>query len=116
MENITELIRNVRAKRDQIASLQSELNISLYPTLVDISLMNTIYEWYKEIYPCEKKNTRDANTMFNLCFIFIVLLLYSPQVLIGSKIKFGIRNKIADILQYSPCTISGYLKKVEFFY
>lgn len=116
MENITELIRDVRAKREQIASLQSELNISLSPVLTDISLISTLYDWYKEVYPDEKKNTRDTNTRFNLCFIFVVLLLYSPQVLIGSKIKFGIRNKIAEILQYSPCTISGYLQKVEFFY
>ena len=116
MENITELIRDVRFKRAQIVSLQSELNISLRPALTDISLMSTLYDWYKEIYPYEKNITRDTSTRFNLCFIFITLLLYSPQVLVGSKIKFGIRDKIAEIMQYSPCTISGYLQKVEFFY
>ena len=116
MENITELIREVRTKRDQIVSLQSELNISLRPIITDVTLMSDIYKWYKEIYPIEYANSRDATTRFNLCFIFISLLLYSPQVLIGSKIKFGIRNELANILGYSPCTISGYLQKVEFFY
>ena len=116
MENITELIRDVRAKRDKITSLQSELNISLQPVLTNVTLMGTLYEWYKEVYPHEHTGSRETNTRFNLCFIFIVLLLYSPQVLIGSKIKFGIRDELASILQYSPCTISGYLQKVEFFY
>ena len=116
MEGITALIREVKSKRNQIKQLQEELNISLKPILSDISLMSTIYAWYKDIYPMGIDSSRESCTRFNLCFIFIILLLYSPQILIDSKIKFGIRDEIARVLGYAPCTISGYLQKVEFFY
>lgn len=116
MESITALIISVKSKRNQIKLLQDQLNISLKPVLYDISLISTIYTWYKDIYPMNIDTTRESGTRFNLCFIFIILLLYSPQILMGSKIKFGIRDEIARILGYAPCTISDYLKKVEFFY
>ena len=116
MQDITTLIQDVRNKQNQIRTLKRELNISLEPKLKDTDIIDVIFEWYKDIYPIDNNQGRNFNTHYILCFMFIIILFYSPRVLIGARMRLGIRSKMAQLLNYTPCTISGYLQKVGFFY
>lgn len=116
MQDITTLIQDVRNKQNQIRTLKRELNISLEPKLKDTDIIDVIFEWYKDIYPIDNNQGRNFNTHYILCFMFIIILFYSPRVLIGARMRLGIRSKMAQLLNYTPCTISSYLQKVEFFY
>lgn len=104
-------IKSIREDIARLSSLESELT---RPTLSDLSLIPTIYDWVIEaakLLPKRRKSILDKE------FIFIVLFLYSPGTLAGSKIKLGVRKQIADSLGLNSCTaVSNKCDLIVFMY
>lgn len=117
VEKIFKQINDISETKEALRRLQMEYNVLITPVLNDISLIPAIYEWYKEISIDTDINNRDSRTVFMQCFIFIVVLFYSPQSLVGGKLLIGIREKLAILLQYnSPTSISNVIPNLMFFY
>lgn len=106
-------LKSIREQKSRLSEREQELS---EPVLYDYSLIEEIYEWFKEILsghtlpPCIDSPTQRKK------FIFIVLFLYSPSALAGGKMKVGLRDKIAEVTGCTGSLISHNCENVTFFY
>ena len=106
-------LKSIREQKSRLSEREQELS---EPVLYDYSLIEEIYEWFKEILsgltlpPCVDSPTQRKK------FIFIVLFLYSPSALAGGKMKVGLRDKISEVTGCTGSLISHNCENVTFFY
>ena len=89
------IIYEIISIRKDIASLSLRESELTRPTLSDLNLIPTIYDWFLEAAKTIPKRNK---SILNKEFIFIVIFLYSPGTLAGGKMKNGLRSKIGDTL------------------
>ena len=104
--NILEL-RKIKECRDALKEREIEL---LEPTLGDTSLLQVIHTIIKQEYSKNKRLHRYDEKEY---FIAIIIFLYSPKSYMGDKIRVGIRDEIAKVLDTSPERISNIFRIVR---
>lgn len=116
MNDFLKILELKSIKEEQIRLSEKEKELSK-PLLKDLSLISTIFEWYCELRGnCGLPERRDGSA-FRQKFIFIILLLYSPNSLAGGKMARGIRDILAGILRVkTPSGISNNYSNVMDFY
>jgi hypothetical protein len=109
-----EEISQVRKERADIEEKERAL---LKPTLTDLSLISVIHGWVCVI-ASENRHTGTSESVYERKkFLFIVLLLYAPGVLVGDKMPSGLRGKLAEVLRIrSKSVISDNCADVPFLY
>lgn len=90
--NIFEL-KSIREQKYRLSERESEI---AKPVLTDLGMINTLYEWFKEI-ALDGKELPKGNVSQRKKFIFIILYLYSPTTLAGGKMRAGLREKLAEV-------------------
>lgn len=90
--NIFEL-KSIREQKYRLSECESEI---AKPVLTDLGMIDTLYEWFKEI-ALEGKELPKGNVSQRKKFIFIILYLYSPTTLAGGKMRAGLREKLAEV-------------------
>lgn len=90
--NIFEL-KSIREQKYRLSERESEI---AKPVLTDLGMIDTLYEWFKEI-ALEGKELPKGNVSQRKKFIFIILYLYSPTTLAGGKMRAGLREKLAEV-------------------
>ena len=90
--NIFEL-KSIREQKYRLSERESEI---AKPVLTDLGMIDTLYEWFKEI-ALEGKELPKGNVSQGKKFIFIILYLYSPTTLAGGKMRAGLREKLAEV-------------------
>lgn len=106
-------IKNIRELKAGLSKREAEL---IQPTLTDINLVGKLYEWYKEILTTQGSEWKD-NILRRKKFIFIVLYLYCPEALAGGRMKYRLREKIAEALSINRNnSISNDLNNIVFSY
>lgn len=90
--NIFEL-KSIREQKYRLSERESEI---AKPVLTDLGMIDTLYEWFKEI-ALEGKELPKGNASQRKKFIFIILYLYSPTTLAGGKMRAGLREKLAEV-------------------
>ena len=90
--NIFEL-KSIREQKYRLSERESEI---AKPVLTDLGMIDTLYEWFKEI-ALEGKELPKGNVSQRKRFIFIILYLYSPTTLAGGKMRAGLREKLAEV-------------------
>lgn len=90
--NIFEL-KSIREQKYRLSERESEI---AKPVLTDLGMIDTLYEWFKEI-ALEGKELPKRNVSQRKKFIFIILYLYSPTTLAGGKMRAGLREKLAEV-------------------
>lgn len=104
-------IKSIREDISRLSALESELS---KPMLTDVSLIETIYDWFNEISSIGPK--RDRSTL-NKEFIFIILFLYSPGSLAGGKMRSGIREALGKVVGVKAASsISNKITETVFMY
>ena len=88
-------IAEIKSIREDISRLSERETELTKPILTDLSFIETLYEWFKEIASSGPKRDRSVQQKE---FIFIILFMYSPGTLAGGKMKSGLRDKLGDIL------------------
>lgn len=88
-------IAEIRSIRDQKARLSERERELTKPMLTNLDMIPTLYDWFKEII--SQKETFRANVSQRKKFMFIILILYSPDALADGKMKRGLRDKLAEI-------------------
>lgn len=96
--------------KEMKATLSREENMLSEPLLTDMSLVRNIYDLFISYHKGRKV------PMQRKMFIFVILYLYSPCALVGSKMRRGLREKIATILQCTNSNVSHDYKNVSFFF
>lgn len=90
--NIFEL-KSIREQKHRLSERESEI---AKPVLTDLGMIDTLYEWFKEI-ALDGKELPKGNVSQRKKFIFIILYLYSPTTLAGGKMRAGLREKLAEV-------------------
>jgi hypothetical protein len=96
-------------KDTKVILYKEEMKLSV-PLLYDLSLVGNIYDLFVSYH--RGRNFRSIRKQF----IFIVLYFFSPSALGGMKMRRGLRDKIADVLQCTASNVSHDYGNVGFFY
>lgn len=86
-------LKSIREQKYRLSERESEI---AKPVLTDLGMIDTLYEWFKEI-ALEGKELPKGNVSQRKKFIFIILYLYSPTTLAGGKMRAGLREKLAEV-------------------
>lgn len=93
-------LKSIREQKSKLSEREDELT---KPTLTDLDMIGTLYMWFQEIIS-QKEMFKVGNVTQRKKFIFIILFLYSPSTLAGGKMKNGLRNKLAEVLEINAQT------------
>ena len=106
-------IKSIREQKSRLSEREKELT---EPTLTDLEMIGTLYNWFQDIIS-QKEKFRVGNVTQRKKFIFIILFLYSPSTLAGGKMKNGLRDKLAEVLGVNAqTTISNNRNNLVFSY
>lgn len=110
VDGIREKIRRIETARRFAIMYASDVERISEPLITDTSLVDRIYS-----FVCERHkglNDKDIRKLF----LFAVLSVYSPASLVGTRMRHGLRNKIADTLKCSITVVSHSISDILFFY
>lgn len=109
-KNLKDIMERAKWVKDtKIILYKEEMKLSV-SLLNDLSLVGNIYDLFVSYH--QDKNFRHIRKQF----IFIVLYFFSPSALGGMKMRRGLRDKIADVLQCTASNVSHDYGNVGFFY
>ncbi|MFT4222907.1 hypothetical protein [Dysgonomonas sp.] len=105
---------------NKLSELEKEINILkkqiLKPTLTDLNHIPLLYEWYKEIVAGIKDFSDEEKAEYKQVFLFCILMLYCPRVLMGEPLSRGIREYLANLFDRSPSHVSNLIGDIAFYY
>lgn len=102
----------IKEKKAQIIQREQELS---KPVLTDYKKIQVIYDWFQNL-PEELLLTKQ-DAVHKRQFLFIIILLFSPSFLVGKKLKIGLRDELARVLEFkSPSAVSNLGSDVLFWY
>lgn len=96
-------------RETKAAITKEELSLSI-PLMDDLSKVGNIYDIYMNFHKDRKA------LLVRKQFIFIILYFYSPSALGGSKMRRGLREKIAEVLGCTCSNVSHDYKNIGFYY
>lgn len=107
-------LKTIREQKSRLSEREAELT---QPMLTNLSMVEVLYEWFKEILASRNCPPNIESVTQRKKFIFIVLYLYCPSALAGGKMVKGLREKLSEILGVkAPSTISNNISNVVFIY
>lgn len=107
LKNIIERIKWIRETKAILS--KEELSLSV-PLMQNLSQVGNIYDKFMGYHETRK------STMVRKQFIFVILYLYSPSALGGSKMRRGLREKIAKVFGCTCSNVSHDYKNISFYY
>ena len=110
------LISELKAIREQKVMLMEKERALSEPLLTRFDLIGEIYEWFRELLSELTFSPHVESPTQRKKFIFIILFLYSPTTLAGSKMKVGLRDRLAEVTGCTGSLISHNCEDVAFFY
>ena len=117
MEKKISLLDELKRTRKLIEDLKSTEEELSKPLLQDYNLIHEIYYWFVDIIS-EANCSPNIDSVFQRKkFLFIVLFLFAPKTLIGSRVPNGIRAELSKLFpKISPCVISNNIADIFFYY
>lgn len=108
---IRTLISSVNDIKHRQSMLSKEENELSTPTLTNLNQVGNLYDMF-----CAFEDDEGELTLRRKKFMFVMLYLFSPTALAGSKMKRGLREKIASVLGCTCSNISHDYKNASFYY
>ena len=106
-------MKRLKDKKKEI--LDEELRLS-EPQIDDLGRVNDVFflcvDAYQSIHPDSRNIKREAYKQI----LFVILFLFSPKTLSGSKMREGLRDKLSENMNMSPQSISHSISNLMFFY
>lgn len=107
-------LKAIREQKSRLSEREQELSL---PILTDLSLIQELYQWFKEILSRMDCTPNPDSVTQRKKFLFIILFLFAPSVLAGGRLPNGIRAEISGVFpDVSPCVISNNIADVSFIY
>lgn len=107
-------LKAIREQKSRLSEREQELSL---PILTDLSLIQELYQWFKEILSGMDCPSSPYSVTQRKKFLFIILFLFAPSVLAGGRLPNGIRAEISRVFpDVSPCVISNNIADVSFIY
>lgn len=79
---------------DNMDDLEKKEEVFSEPVFTDFDKIDVIYDTFRSAYCKSKMSVYDRKK-----FLFVVVLLYCPKRLAGKKMKNGLREKLAQVLE-----------------
>lgn len=115
MDNLYEYITALENAHRKTLSAQREEDALTQPLLTDSSHLDEIYEIFSN--ELTKRTQLSPNSIDGRrVFVFIVVRLFCPKALIGKRMRRGIRDQLASILQRDASAISHDIRNLIFYY
>ena len=108
--NLKKIMERIKWIRETKAILSKEEISPSIPLMQDLSQVGNIYVKFMRFHAGRN------STMVRNEFIFVILYLYSPSALGGSKMRRGLREKSADVLGCTCSNVSHDYKNISFYY
>lgn len=105
-------VENTHRKHLAIEKEEKEL---LTPVIRDYSRMDELYAVFTDEIS-KRTNIKTTSIDGRRIFIFIIIRLCCPAVFAGSKLKRGIRDRMAGVLNCDASTISHDFRNLTFHY
>lgn len=107
-------LKSIKELKSQLTKREAELSV---PLLTDMSIIPQIYDWFKEIMSELNLPPNPESVSQRKKFLFIILLIFAPEVLAGGRMPNGIRSELAKLFpKISPYTISHNISDISFLY
>lgn len=110
-ERLLDRIMKLSEIKERKAVLSREEQSLSEPPMSDLTMIGNIFDMFMDYCDGVKKQL-----LFRKMFIFIILYFYSPSALAGSKMRRGLRERIAAVLGCTSSNISHDYKNVSFYY
>ena len=104
-------VENIHRKRVAIETEERELTM---PIITNIDKIGDIYNIYSD--EIAKIGIKLHSIDGRRIFIFLVIRLFCPAVYTGSKLKRGIRDRIAEVIGCEASIISHDFRNLTFHY
>ena len=109
-ENLRMTMERIKSIRETKARLSKEEDLLSEPLMDDLWMVGNIYDLFLSYHRSRKSK------MVQKQFIFIILYLYSPSALGGSKMRRGLRERIAAVLGCTCSNVSHDYRNISFYY
>ena len=109
-KNLKKFMERIKWIRETKAILsKEEISLSV-PLMQDLSQVGNIFDKFMSYH------TGRNSIMVRKQFIFVILYLYSPSALGDYKMRRGLREKIAEVLDCTCSNVSHDYKNIGFYY
>ena len=109
-KNLRITMERIKSIRETKARLSKEEDLLSEPLMDDLWMVGNIYDLFLSYHRSRKSK------MVQKQFIFIILYLYSPSALGGSKMRRGLRERIAAVLGCTCSNVSHDYRNISFYY
>lgn len=113
---LSEYISRIREISRLKKMLDLEESILSSPTIEDVGKIDEVFgycrEGYMELHPGSGMERRTISRQF----LFIILYFFSPKALSGGKMRVGIRDNLARLLETTAENVSHYSSDLMFLY
>lgn len=111
-------ISELKSINERKSKLTREEQALSTPLLTNLEHIPEIYQCFCKEYSCCGALRKETDTQFKREFLFIILFIYSPGTLAGSKkIANGVRNAVAQVFGFhSPSGVSNLCLSVADWY
>ncbi|MCC8187518.1 MAG: hypothetical protein LIP08_08415 [Bacteroides sp.] len=107
-------MKQIRKEKKEFREREAKL---FHPLLTDMRHLPLIYDWFNEAHQQRNCPARIDCVKLKKEFVFIALYLYCPATLVGGKALPGIREILAELLEYHAASaVSNITADVAFLY
>lgn len=107
-------LRTAKGYEEDMKRTERKINEALEPSIKDINLLEEVY---KRFLAFVEKSKKAMDTNNRKKFLFIVVYLFCPSVLIGHTMPRGLRDRIKELIcAKSASTISNDTANLLFLY
>ncbi len=107
------MLKEIREKKKLIEQEEKELT---EPLMSDISNITLVYGIFKNQINKIDNPPKERSVAYRQMFIYVVLMIYAPGVLIGDRMPNGLRKHLSDLLGVWDSVISDNSANVVFMY
>lgn len=99
------------------ALIEKELERVFCPVSDDLDVVGNLYDVFvralEEVNPAADPTSKKSRKKF----LFVAMFMFSPSALAGSKLRFGLRDKLAEIIgTVKPTSLSHSIEGITFLY
>lgn len=113
---IEEFIERMQCICDEESSLMKEKESLASPKLRDYKLIPELYDFFLGVVDEICPEARETTTLIRRMFLFVVLFLYSPRTLFGTKMRKGLRPALSHLFACDSTLLSYYARDLVFHY
>ena len=113
---LKDMIKRLCDIRQELVLLEREAEALSSPIISDLEQVETVYGYCVEAHGQLFPNVPLDKPVSRRRILFVILFLFSPKTLAGTKMSRGLRAEISKIMGVESSNVSHYHSTILFFY